>query len=237
MRTRVVIAATALSLLSVTFAPTSSAGATVPPAPVADTIPASDSVPDEQGNLGVVVQTTIALNPSAETTIPAGCAIPVVPQMVFVGTLLSIQDSSATFRVVALRAGTAGGYINSDIVEVRYGRDTKFLDVGTRYIVGAASDAFSPLLFSKVRENAPMFGGDAVVGVNGSTGTCPRLEDPVRTIFENGTNIDTGILSPLLDNKLLVAFSVLLAIAFVVAALFLIVLMTRVSRRPRKKRD
>jgi hypothetical protein len=138
---------------------------------------------------------------------------------------LSIADTTATFRVIQVRAGTASGYITNDTVEVRYGQDTKFLDEGTRYIVGAASDPFSPLLVSKVRENAPLFGGDAVVGVNGATGICPNLEDPVRTLFQNGTSIDTGVLGPLLENKLLIA------IAVVVGGLFVLVMSQQVSRQ------
>ena len=236
MRTRVVFASATIVLTSVLFAPIFSVGATIPPVPPVDTVPTEvipigDSVPDEQGDLGGVVETTLPINSSAATTIPAGCAIPMAPQMVFVGELLSISDSTATFRVIQVRAGTASGYINNDTVEVRYGQDTKFLDTGTRYIVGAASDPFSPLLVSKVRENAPLFGGDAVVGVNGSTGSCPNLEDPVRTILENGTSIDTGVLKPLLENKSLVIVAILIAIAVVVGGLFALVMTRQVSRQ------
>ncbi len=223
-------------LTGVLFAPTFSVGATVPPAPPVETvapvvISPGDSVPDEQGVITGVVETTLPINVSAATTIPAGCAIPMAPQMVFVGELLSIDDTTATFRVIQVRAGTASGYINNDTVEVRYGQDTKFLDEGTRYIVGAASDPFSPLLVSKVRENAPLFGGDAVVGVNGATGSCPNLEDPVRTIFENRTSIDTGVLRPLLENKLLVILAILIPIAVVVGGLFALVMTRQVSRQ------
>ena len=236
VRTRVVFASATIVLTSVLFAPIFSVGATIPPVPPVDTVPTEvipigDSVPDEQGDLGGVVETTLPINSSAATTIPAGCAIPMAPQMVFVGELLSISDSTATFRVIQVRAGTASGYINNDTVEVRYGQDTKFLDTGTRYIVGAASDPFSPLLVSKVRENAPLFGGDAVVGVNGSTGSCPNLEDPVRTILENGTSIDTGVLKPLLENKSLVIVAILIAIAVVVGGLFALVMTRQVSRQ------
>ena len=239
MRTRVVFASATIVLTGVLFAPTFSVGATVPPAPPVDTvapvvIPTGDSVPDEQGSITGVVETTLPINTSAATTIPAGCAIPMAPQMVFVGELLSINDSTATFRVIQVRAGTAGGYINNDTVEVRYGQDTKFLDTGTRYIVGAGSDPFSPLLVSRVRENAPLFGGDAVVGINGSTGACPNLEDPVRTILENGTSIDTGVLRPLLENKLLVILAILIAIAVVVGGLFALVMTRQVSRQASK---
>ena len=165
MRTRLVLASATFVLTGVLFAPTFSVGATVPPTPPVDTvapvvITPSDSVPDEQGVITGVVETTLPINSSAATTIPAGCAIPMAPQMVFVGELLSIADTTATFRVIQVRAGTASGYITNDTVEVRYGQDTKFLDEGTRYIVGAASDPFSPLLVSKVRENAPLFGGE-----------------------------------------------------------------------------
>lgn len=246
-----VLASATIVLSSFLFVPIFSVGATVPPAPPVDTvptntIPAGDSVPDEQGIITGVVETTLPINSSAATTIPAGCAVPMAPQMVFVGELLSIDDTTATFRVIQVRAGTASGYINNDTVEVRYGQDTKFLDEGTRYIVGAASDPFSPLLVSKVRENAPLFGGDAVVGVNGSTGSCPNLEDPVRTILENGTSIDTGVLGPLLDNKLLIVLSLLIAIAVVVGGLFVLVMSRQISRqasrgvrqrRVRKKRN
>ena len=234
-----VLVSATIALIGVLFTPTFSVGATVPPAPPADTVApvvigTGDSVPDEQGIITDIVETTAPINVSAATTIPAGCAIPMAPQMVFVGELLSIDDTTATFRVIQVRAGTASGYINNDTVEVRYGQDTKFLDEGTRYIVGAASDPFSPLLVSKVRENAPLFGGDAVVGINGATGACPNLEDPVRTLFENGTSIDTGVLGPLLDNKLLIVLSILIAIGVVVGGLFVLVMSRQVSRQAYK---
>jgi hypothetical protein len=96
--------------------------------------------------------------------------------------------------------------------------------VGTRYIVGAASDPFSPLLVSRVRQDSPLFGGNAVVGVNDSAAVCPNFEDPIRTLREDGAPIDTGVLSPLLNNKLLIAFVLLFSVAFVVAGLFGVVL-------------
>ena len=125
MRTRLVLASATFVLTGVLFAPTFSVGATVPPTPPVDTvapvvITPSDSVPDEQGVITGVVETTLPINSSAATTIPAGCAIPMAPQMVFVGELLSIADTTATFRVIQVRAGTASGYITNDTVEVRY---------------------------------------------------------------------------------------------------------------------
>ena len=214
---RVCIAACAVVMVAPAVA-----NATTPPP--ADTIPLTDEVPDEQGILVETPLTTLPNTLSAVTTIPVGCAIPPVPQMVFAGEITKIEDATATFRVDKLLAGTPAGYITEDLVDVRYGQDTKFLDVGTRYIVGAASDPFSPLLVSRVRQDSPLFGGNAVVGVNDSAAVCPNFEDPIRTLREDGEPIDTGVLSPLLNNKLLIAFVLLFSVAFVVAGLFGVVL-------------
>jgi hypothetical protein len=181
-------------------------------------------VPDEQGDITGVPDVSVPQNPAAVTTIPAGCASPVMPQMVFVGDLVSLTTSTATFRVVQIRAGTPAGYITDDLVEVRYGQDTKFLDVDTRYLVGAASDPYSPLLISKVREEAPLFGGAAVIG-SGETLDCPSREDPIRTLYEDGSTIDTGVFAPLRDNAWLVVFVGVLSVAIVLALLFGVVLL------------
>ena len=213
-----IAACTALFVLA---APTV-VGATVPPP--TDTIPLTDEVPDEQGIVVDAPLVTLPNTLSAVTTIPTGCAVPPVPQMVFAGEIIKIEDATATFRVDKLLAGTPAGYITENLVDVRYGQDTKFLDVGTRYIVGAASDPFSPLLVSRVRQDSPLFGGNAVVGVNDSAAVCPNFEDPIRTLREDGETIDTGVLSPLLNNKLLIVFVLLFSVAFVVAGLFGVVL-------------
>lgn len=218
--------------------------ATVPPPP--NTIPLIDEVPDEQGIIVDTPLTTLPNTLSAVTTIPAGCAVAPVPQMVFAGEIIKIEDATATFQVDKLLAGTPAGYITENLVDVRYGQDTKFLDVGTRYIVGAASDPFSPLLVSRVRQDSPLFGGNAVVGVNDSAAVCPNFEDPIRTLREDGATIDTGVLSPLLNNKLLIVFVLLFSVAFVVAGLFGVVLyrksllgakngISRTKRKPKRR--
>lgn len=198
--------------------------------PPTDTIPVTDSVPDEQGIITDTPPVTLPNTLSAVTTIPVGCAVPIAPQMVFVGEITEIKDATATFRVDKLLAGTPAGYITENFVDVRYGQDAKFLETGTRYIVGAASDPFSPLLVSRVRQESPLFGGNAVVGVNDSAEVCPNIEDPIRTLREDGEIIDTGILSPLLENKLLVIFVLLFSIAFVLAGLFGVVLFRKSIR-------
>ena len=72
-----------------------------------------------------------------------------------------------------------------DLVDVRYGEETRFLDVGSTYVVGVARSAEDGLLVSTVREPAPLFGGDAVVGLDDTDVDCPQLPDPVLTFGIN----------------------------------------------------
>lgn len=207
--------------------------------PVATTVPAEESIPDEQGGVADTPVVIAPQTPSAVTTIPSGCPTPMSPQMVFIGELVSLGESTATFRVVQIRAGIPAGYVNDDLVEVRYGQDAKFLEVGRRYLVGAASDTYSPVLISKVREDAPLFGGDAVIGV-GDVGTCPRVEDPVRTLNEDGSTIDTAVLSPLRGSLpvlvLIVLFAVALSLVVLVAAVMMRTMIRGAARGLRRRR-
>jgi hypothetical protein len=188
-----------------------------------------DEVPDEQGDVSDSPLVISPRNPSAVTTIPVGCPTPVRPQMVFIGELISLGNSTALFRVVQVRAGIPAGYVTGDRVEVRYGQDVKFLEVGNRYLVGAASDTYSPILISKVRQEAPLFGGDAVIGV-GDSGSCPETEDPIRTLNEDGSTIDTAVLSPLRDSLPVLVVLVLFAVALSLAVLLAVVLLQTMVR-------
>lgn len=179
---------------------------------------------DEQGGITGLPTVTAVLNPSAVTTIPAGCAAPSDPQVVFIGQLTTLDDTTATFSDLQVRAGSLGGYSNSDspdgdVVNVRYGRDTKFLSEGKRYLVGAASAINSPILVSKVRASAELFGGDQVVGLSDQGVACPRHDDPIRTFNEDGSSIDTGVLSPLFDNKWQIVLAIFVAVGLVLAGL------------------
>lgn len=198
------------------------------------TEPPPESV-DEQGGITGVPAVTAPLNPSAVTTIPAGCASPNEPQVVFVGKLLKLDDITATFTQLQVRAGSLGGYstIDSsvgDVVNVRYGRDSKFLSKGGMYLVGAASAINSPILISKVRESAELFGGDQVIGLSDQGVACPRYDDPIRTFNEDGTSIDTGVFSPLLNNQWQIALVFLVAIGLVVAGLASMVMIKQLFR-------
>jgi hypothetical protein len=84
---------------------------------------------------------------------------------------------------------------------------------------------------------APLFGGDAVIGVNDTDLHCPRVEDAVKTLLVDGRGVDTGVLAPLNTAKksLLKAvvrpFGVAFAILLVLASIKLIVFaMVRAAR-------
>jgi hypothetical protein len=167
--------------------------------------------------------------------VPTGCESPPLPEVVFVGTLLETgtpsgapQDSTfqtGRFQVDQARAGAIERYAYNGVVDVRFGIDTKFLEQGEQYLIGAGFDPEAAALVSKVREPEPSFGGDEVIGAAESDVTCPVIEDPVRAMRVDGTSIDAGVISPLADAKrgigrsLLLPLSVAFAVLFTLAAL------------------
>ncbi len=186
------------------------AHATVPPpAPV-------DSVPLEQSEEPSVIAPSPITVPSAVTTLPEGCAPAIEPQIVFVGEVLRVSGSIVVYRVEQVRAGAdLGGELG-----VEYGEDAQFLSTGSTYLVGAASDAQTGVLVSKVREERLLFGGDAVLGENDSAASCPTFEDPIRTLNTDGSEIPAGVLVGVTENLwryvLVIVMSVLGAIVSLV---------------------
>lgn len=221
MRTRVLL----VGLLAGLFAAAayaSPASATVPPtepppAPVEPGAPASTVPVDPETGLPAAQGPLVVL--------PAGCVTPALPLAVFEGVITDAVSTTARFRVQRVLAGSLQGYLVGDLVDVRYGEETRFLDVGGTYIVGAARSAEDGLLVSTVREAAPLFGGDAVVGVNDSDVECITLDDPVRTLMPDGSAVDTGVLAPLRGNSKSLLGAVLRPLAIAFCALLALVVM------------
>lgn len=226
MRTRVLLVGL-LAGLCAAAAFASPAAATVPPtdpppAPVDPGAPATTVALDPETGLPLAQGPLVVL--------PAGCVTPALPLAVFEGVITDAVTSAARFRVERLLSGSLQGYVIGDLVDVRYGEETRFLDVGSTYVVGVARSAEDGLLVSTVREPAPLFGGDAVVGVNDSDVECITLDDPVRTVMPDGAAVDTGVLAPLRGNgksilgavlrPVAIAFCVLLALVVVKHLLF-----------------
>ena len=140
-------------------------------------------------------------DPTAVSTrlvpVPAGCPSPDIEQVVFVGSVVLNDASTARFRVDQVRSGTVEGFAVGGLIDIRYGDETRFLEVDERYIVGAGIDPEFGVLASTVREPAPLFGGNEVAGVDDSDSDCPSVEAPIRTLLADGTTIESGLLSPL----------------------------------------
>ena len=166
--------------------------------------------------------------PTAVTTVPEGCALPLVAQAVFIGTVASLDPVAAVFTVTQVRAGTLDGYINGNSVEVRYGRDVKYLKKNKTYIVGVALDSVTLKLSSTVRDSNELFGGAEVVGSNTR---CPKFEAAARTLHDDGTSIDSGLFVTIFDQPARLFAALVLPTLLVILALLALVWFRRGMRR------
>ncbi|MEI6198687.1 MAG: hypothetical protein WCP83_01970 [Actinomycetota bacterium] len=166
--------------------------------------------------------------PTAVTTVPEGCALPPVAQAVFVGTVTSLDPVSAVFIVSQVRAGSLDGYINGNSVEVRYGRDVKYLHKNITYIVGVALDSVTSKLSSTIRDSNELFGGAEVVGSNTR---CPKFEAAARTLHNDGSSINSGLFVTILDQPVRLLAALVLPTLLVFLALLALVWFRRGLRR------
>ncbi len=138
----------------------------------------------------------VALGPLV--VVPADCALPPVAEVVFEGRITAANSTTARFEVQRVLAGSLDGRERAPgVVDVQYGEEVRFLEIGIAYIVGAGADGATGTLGSKVRSPAPLFGGDAVIGINDSDVDCPRVENPIRTLLPDGTSVESGVFTPL----------------------------------------
>jgi hypothetical protein len=194
---------------SLETAPPPDPSATVPSAVVGPQVPVIQAPPP-------IVDPNVVSTPLV--VVPASCTVKPPPVAVFVGTLADADSTTARFAVQQIRAGSLDGYAVNTIVDVRFDDDIRFLHTGEQYLVGVLPDPLTNVLHSKVRSPAPLFGGDAVIGANDTDVRCPRLEDGVKTLLVDGTEVDTGVLAPLKTAKKSVVTAVLkpLGVAFLV---------------------
>ena len=166
--------------------------------------------------------------PTAVTTVPEGCGLPAVAQAVFVGTTASLDPVAAVFTVTQVRAGSLDGYINGNSVEVRYGRDVKYLHKNMTYIVGVALDSVTLKLSSTIRDSNELFGGAEVVGSNTR---CPKFDAAARTLHSDGTSIDSGLFVTVFDQPARLLAALVLPTLLVFLALLALVWFRRGMRR------
>jgi hypothetical protein len=191
-------------------------------APAFATTPADPDDPADSG--------TGAAPPSSAPSAPLipvvpGCPDRPVASAVFAGRVVAIAKTAARFSVQTLRAGALTTFGPDALVDVQYTNETQYLRVGDTYLVGVAPTGNGIELTSKVRADDPLFGGDAVIGATEQSAACPDVEDPVRTLHLDGTEIDAGILTSFTDDTsgIAMAFVVPIAAAFgIVLALVLL---------------
>lgn len=196
-----------------------------------------ETVVDEQGGVTVPpVAVPVSTVPSATTTVPVGCPPPPVSQAVFVGKVKVLDATQAVYEVVRLRSGSLAGYstevpnVSGTVVTevgIYYGRDVKFLDVGATYLVGTALDATTGRIFSRVTEEAPLFGGNQVADINNSGVVCPTFADVARTLTVDGSSIESGVLSGLSGESDRLLLAILVPAGLVLLGLVTLVLVRR----------
>ncbi|MFN6121748.1 MAG: hypothetical protein ACK5CE_19235 [Actinomycetes bacterium] len=151
--------------------------------------------------------------------VPVGCAAPAVEQSVFIGSLLIADAVTARFRVDQVLSGSVEGFSVDGMIDVRYGDEVRFLEVGVSYIVGAAVDPELGVLASTVRAPAPLFGGTEIAGIDDADVDCPQIDSPVRTVLLDGSSVETGVFTPLRDAERQILRSVLVPIGVAFAVL------------------
>ena len=157
--------------------------------------------------------------------VPPGCDGPPEVAVVFEGTLLAKDTRTGRFKIDQVRAGSSAAYEISGLIDVRLGDDVRFLHNDQHYVVGAAPLGPNLPLGSTVREAKPIFGGNAVIGLDESSLQCPTFDNPVQVLNIDGSPIDTGVLSGLSNSTgrmgravlipALIAFAILVGLVLI----------------------
>lgn len=200
------------------------------PVVVDTTVPTEDTfvfTPDEseQDPEGQVVDepaestttSTSTTLPSAVTTLPPGCAPAPVALAVFVGEATSRDDTTVTYRVDQVRAGSLDVYLREGSVTVRYGGDARHIETERSYIVGVtAADPAAQLLQSTIRDEAVVMGEAEGLSVGP---VCPEFEEVARTLNDDGTAVEASAVAVFFSEPWRVVAAVLLPALMVLALL------------------
>ena len=133
--------------------------------------------------------------------VPEGCQIQPLPDVVFVGTVVASDYRTSRFRIDQSRAGDLAQFAAGELVDVRYGIDTKYLREGSQYLIAAVYDPNISALRSRVKPEALIYGGDEIIGATESELECPEIVDPMRTMHVDGSSVDSGLLRPLVNDR------------------------------------
>lgn len=168
--------------------------------------------------------------------VPVGCEAPELPAVVFEGAVTQRDFRTVRWEITEVRAGDPEAFTRGQLVDVRFGLDGQFLEVGARYVVAARRDRFLGVLVSRVAPPNEVFGGADVVGLAPAAPECPLVADPARTLNVDGSPIPTAIVSTLTADPGRLATAVLLPAGIAVLVLFVLALarliLTTRGRRP-----
>jgi hypothetical protein len=202
----------------------------------ADTVPEDTVLVDEGAPVDPIVPPSPApeeefVSPNTLIQVPVGCPFPAPAEVAFVGTVLDkdgfIEKGTVRFQIEQVRAGDPAGFALEGVIDVRYGPDSQYLDRDAQYLVSAAVDPEIGTLASRVQLETPLFGGDAVVGLEDTDVVCPRIDEPVQTINLDGTPVESGLLRPFFADKRLLLATIGVPAGIVGAALVGLVLLRR----------
>ncbi|MEY2975260.1 MAG: hypothetical protein RIR49_1680 [Actinomycetota bacterium] len=186
-------------------------------------------VPGGGAVLGQDVPEPIAdTDPEPLVPVPFGCPPWAIADAVFAGTVSARDDRTVRFAEPALRAGALDAIGESGIIDVRFGTDAQYLEVGERYLVGVAEHPDLGLLVSSLGPEPVDFAGDEIIGVSEDDVACPPVQDPVVTLRLDGTAVPTPLLGPFVESRSRIAAAILIPTVIAFAVVFLLALL-RVS--------
>ena len=145
-----------------------------------------------------------------------------------VGVLTAVDSDTARFNVQETKYGTLDGFQANGQVDVQFGREVRFLTIGSAYWVTARYNPDTGRIESKAKPDARLFGANEVLGVNDSSVQCPAVIDPFVTTQMDGTSIDTGVLTPFVNAKANAVERVLRSVALGLGALAFVVFAKRI---------
>lgn len=156
--------------------------------------------------------------------VPAGCEVPEMPEVVFVGTVVQRDFRTVRWEIRQVRAGDPQAFGAGQQVDVRFGLDGQFLTVGEDYLVSTVRDPFIGVLASKIAPTPEVFGGADVVGLVNEQTDCPPVVDVARTFHTDGSVISTTVFSTLTAERTQVLASLALPLGVMMVVMFALAL-------------
>jgi hypothetical protein len=177
-------------------------------------------------------ESSVAVGRQSLMVVPPGCEAPELPEVVFVGTVVQRDFRTVRWEIRQVRAGDPEAFGPGQQVDIRFGLDGQFLEVGEDYLVSTRREPFIGVLVSQVAVTPELFGGADVVGLAPTQVSCPAIVDVARTFNTDGSEISTSLFSTMAAERgkvlgaLVLPVLVLLVVVFVMALLKVTLLRT-----------